>query len=126
MSVWTREEFTARLGDVGRERYHDRHPFHRRMNEGLLGREAIRSWVANRYHYQCSIPLKDAALISRCPLREVRRQWVHRILDHDGTDGDPGGIEKWLRLGEAVGLERDEIQSGRRLLPGVRFAVDAY
>src|SRR5205085_9167270 len=69
---------------------------------------------------------KDALLLARCPLRAVRRRWVQRILDHDGTDTDAGGIEKWLRLGEAAGLSRDELEGDRHLLPGVRFAVDAY
>jgi pyrroloquinoline-quinone synthase len=126
MDPWSPEEFTAQLREVGRLRYHDKHPFHRLMNEGRLDREQLRLWVANRYYYQKNIPIKDAYLLARCPLREVRRRWVQRILDHDGTPTDPGGIEKWFRLGEAVGLSRDDLESERRLLPGVRFAVDAY
>ncbi len=133
MQPWSREDFTDQLRQVGRLQYHDKHPFHRLMNEGLLNREQIRLWVANRFYYQKNIPIKDALLLARCPLREVRRIWVQRILDHDGTDprsqaelGNEGGIEKWLRLGEAVGLSRDDLESDRHLLPGVRFAVDAY
>jgi pyrroloquinoline-quinone synthase len=82
--------------------------------------------VANRFYYQKNIPIKDALLLARCPLREVRRRWVQRILDHDGWGDDPGGIEKWLRLGEATGLSREDLEGERFLLPGVRFAVDAY
>lgn len=123
---WSPEEFTAALRAVGREAYHDRHPFHRRMNEGRLGREELRTWVANRFYYQRNLPRKDALLLSRCPDREVRRAWVQRILDHDGHGNDPGGIERWLRLGEAVHLRREELETDARLLPGVRFAVDAY
>jgi len=126
MEPWPPDAFTEVLRQVGREHYHDRHPFHRLMNEGLLDEEQIRLWVANRYYYQKNIPIKDALLLARCPVREVRRRWVQRILDHDGTDSDPGGIEKWLRLGEAVGLGRDDLECDRLLLPGVRFAVDAY
>jgi pyrroloquinoline-quinone synthase len=96
------------------------------MNEGKLDREALRGWVANRFYYQTQIPIKDAAILSNCPERELRRAWIQRILDHDGRTGDEGGIEKWLRLGEAVGLKRDEMISYARLLPGVRYAVDAY
>jgi pyrroloquinoline-quinone synthase len=96
------------------------------MNGGGLTREQVQGWVYNRYYYQLSIPLKDAALMSNCPDREVRREWIQRILDHDGRQGDEGGIEAWLRLGEAVGLERDEVTSLRHVLPGVRHAVDAY
>ena len=40
--------------------------------------------------------------------------------------GNEGGIEAWLRLGEACGISRDELFDNRHLLPGVRFAVDAY
>ena len=39
---------------------------------------------------------------------------------------DPGGIESWLRLAEAVGLPRERVESLGEVLPGVRFAVDAY
>jgi pyrroloquinoline-quinone synthase len=124
--AWSADEFTAQLRAVGAEAYHDRHPFHQRMNAGALARDELRAWVANRFYYQQCIPLKDAALLSRCPDRRVRRVWVRRILDHDGHGEDPGGIEKWLRLGEAVGLARDVLEEERMLLPGVRFAVDAY
>ena len=96
------------------------------MNEGRLSPEAIRGWVANRFYYQINIPIKDAAIVSNCPLREVRRVWLHRIIDHDGARSDEGGIEAWLKLSEACGLSREETLSERHVLPGVRFAVDAY
>jgi len=121
----SREDFEARLRAMERY-YHIHHPFHVAMNEGGLDREAVRGWVANRFYYQIKIPLKDAAILSNCPDRDVRRQWIQRILDHDGREGDEGGIEAWLRLGEAVGLKREELTDLQRVLPGVRFAVDAY
>jgi pyrroloquinoline-quinone synthase len=119
-------EFTDLLQQVGTRAYHDKHPFHLAMNAGELSPEAIRLWVANRFHYQRSIPIKDAAILANCPVREIRRTWIHRITDHDGTSADEGGIEAWLRLGEACGLPRPELLDDRHLLPGVRFAVDAY
>jgi pyrroloquinoline-quinone synthase len=122
---WTQEELVARLREQG-GRYHDLHPFHRRMNEGELTREELGRWVANRYYYQVCIPLKDAAILSNCPEREVRREWIQRILDHDGDAASDGGIESWLRLGEALGVDRDEMRNERQVLPAVRFAVDAY
>ncbi|MBC8095092.1 MAG: pyrroloquinoline-quinone synthase PqqC [Akkermansiaceae bacterium] len=125
-AVWTAEEFTARLRAVGENRYHDQHPFHVLMNTGRLERTALQGWVANRFYYQTQIPIKDAVILSNCPERDVRRSWIQRILDHDGSEGDEGGIEKWLRLGEAVGLPREELLNHSRLLPGVRYAVDAY
>ena len=123
---WDAETFTAKLREAGQGAYHDKHPFHVLMNEGQLSREAVRGWVANRFYYQLNIPRKDAAIIANCPLREVRRQWLHRIVDHDGTQGDEGGIEAWLRLGEACGFSREEMLDERHVAPGVRFAVDAY
>jgi pyrroloquinoline-quinone synthase len=96
------------------------------MNAGELSRGQVQSWVANRFHYQASIPRKDAAILANCPDREVRRRWVRRILDHDGTVDGEGGIEAWLRLAEAVGLRRDEVEDERHVVPGVRFAVDSY
>ena len=107
-------------------RYHDQHPFHVRMNAGRLSRRQIQGWVANRFYYQESIPRKDAAILSNCPDLAVRRRWIRRIVDHDGTTAGEGGIEAWLRLGEAAGLTREEVRDHRHLVPGVRFAVDAY
>lgn len=123
---WNRQTFTANLRKVGAATYHDKHPFHLLMNSGQLGREALQAWVANRFYYQLKIPIKDAAILSNCPVREVRRLWLHRIVDHDGTKNEEGGIGAWLRLGEACGLKRAELLSGRHVIPGVRFAVDAY
>ena len=121
-----RETFIAKLRKVGPRAYHDKHPFHLAMNEGQLSRDALRGWIANRFYYQFNIPLKDAAILSNCPLREVRRIWIHRIVDHDGSSDNEGGIEAWLRLGKACGLSNDELTQDKHLLPGVRFAVDAY
>ena len=122
---WTAEEFVAVLRTQG-SRYHDLHPFHVRMNAGELTREELQRWVANRYYYQRSIPIKDAAILSNCFEPDVRREWISRILDHDGTQAGGGGIESWLRLGEALGVDRSDLQSERRVLPGVRYSVDAY
>jgi pyrroloquinoline-quinone synthase len=119
------DAFLARLRAVG-SHYHDRHPFHERMNAGLLSRDDLKTWAINRYYYQRSIPLKDAAILSNIPEREVRRRWVQRIVDHDGDREGTGGIEAWLRLCAAVGATRDETVSEKLVLPGVRFAVDAY
>jgi pyrroloquinoline-quinone synthase len=119
------EEFIARLRAQG-TRYHNMHPFHRRMDAGELTREELQRWVANRFYYQRCIPLKDAAILANCPEVEVRREWIRRIIDHDGTTAGEGGIESWLRLGEALGVPRGELESERRVLPAVRYAVDAY
>jgi pyrroloquinoline-quinone synthase len=123
---WSEGEFVAQLRAVGAERYHHLHPFHLRMNRGELSREEVRSWAANRFYYQRSIPLKDAAILSNCPLREVRRSWIRRIVDHDGAQGAEGGIEAWLKLAEATGLTREETLSECHVQPAVRFACDAY
>jgi pyrroloquinoline-quinone synthase len=96
------------------------------LNGGRATQQQIRGWVANRFYYQINIPLKDAAILANCNERTVRRNWVQRILDHDGHGDDPGGIESWLRLAAAVGLARAQVESLTEVLPGVRFAVDAY
>ena len=106
--------------------YHINHPFHRAMYAGEASREQIQGWVANRFYYQLNIPLKDAAILANCADRDTRREWLQRIQDHDGASGDEGGIEAWLRLAEAVGLSREQVLSQELVLPGVRFAVDAY
>lgn len=127
--AWSREAFEAQLRERGSS-YHIHHPFNVMLNTGKASVEQVRGWVANRFYYQIAIPIKDAAVLSNCPDQEVRRGWVQRILDHDGFElngqRDPGGIEAWLRLAEAVGLTRKEVQDLRHVTPGVRFAVDAY
>jgi pyrroloquinoline-quinone synthase len=123
---WSREEFKTQLLLMERY-YHIHHPYHLLMNEGKLDKAQIQGWVANRFYYQISIPIKDAAIMANCPDRKSRALWVQRIIDHDGQpQGNAGGIEAWLQLGQAVGLDREEIISQKRVLPGVRFAVDAY
>jgi pyrroloquinoline-quinone synthase len=124
-AAWTRAEFELRLRERGHA-YHIHHPFNLMLNSGRATPEQIRGWVANRFYYQINIPLKDAAILANCEERAVRRNWVQRILDHDGFGEDPGGIESWLHLAEAVGLERAAVESLAQVLPGVRFAVDAY
>jgi pyrroloquinoline-quinone synthase len=127
--AFSRTEFEAKLRERGRA-YHIHHPFNVMLNTGKATPEQVRGWVANRYCYQIAIPIKDAAILSNCDDREVRRGWIQRILDHDGFElggvKDPGGIEAWLRLAEAVGLRRDEVEDLRHVAPAVRFAVDAY
>ena len=124
-SPQTPQELEAALR-AQHSRYHHLHPFHQRMNAGELTLEEVRRWVVNRFYYQKSIPLKDAAILSNCPEVEVRREWIGRIIDHDGQTPGSGGIEAWLRLGEAVGLSRSQLLSEENVLPGVRYAVDAY
>lgn len=118
--------FEARLRQIGVERYHDRHPFHHRLHGGQCSIDQVRAWVVNRWYYQSRIPMKDAAFLSRVEDPALRRSWRSRIEDHDGTDTQPGGIARWLKLAEAVGLDPDYVASGRGVLPATRFAVDAY
>jgi pyrroloquinoline-quinone synthase len=124
-SAWEPAEFESRLREKGRA-YHIHHPFNVMLNSGRATAEQIRGWVANRFYYQINIPIKDAAIMANCTDRQVRRSWVQRILDHDGYGDDPGGIDSWLKLAEATGLKRDHVESLTDVLPGVRFAVDAY
>lgn len=124
--LWSREEFLERLRSVGTQAYHHLHPFQIRMNKGTLDRDSIKLWVANRFYYQRCLPMKDAAILSNCPLQEVRRNWIKRIVDHDGYEGQEGGIEKWIRLGIACGITREAIMDERHVRRGVRFAVDSY
>jgi pyrroloquinoline-quinone synthase len=123
--AWKREEFETQLRALGGA-YHIHHPFNVLLNSGGATREQIRGWVANRFYYQINIPRKDAAILANCDDRAVRRIWVERILNHDGHANDPGGIEAWLRLAEAVGCQRERVEQLNEVLPGVRFAVDAY
>ena len=123
--IWTRAEFEEKLREKG-QGYHIYHPFHVMMYEGKLTKEQLQSWVLNRFYYQIGIPQKDAAILSNCPDVEVRKQWIVRITDHDGVDDAVGGIEAWIKLGEAVGLTREDVTSLKHVSPGVRFAVDAY
>ncbi len=123
----TAAELHQALLAVGHERYHHRHPFHQLMHAGQLTRGQLQAWALNRYYYQSRIPIKDALILARSDDPAFRRAWRKRIVDHDGDpDGAAGGIEKWLRLAEATGLERGRVREAREILPGVRYAVDAY
>jgi pyrroloquinoline-quinone synthase len=125
-NLLTKEELHARLRAVGEARYHHRHPFHLRMHRGELTRGQLQAWAFNRYYYQSRIPIKDALLLAKSDDPAFRRSWRKRILDHDGDQSGYGGVEKWIRLAEATGLERKKVVSCEGILPGVIFAVDAY
>ncbi|MFQ5946254.1 MAG: pyrroloquinoline-quinone synthase PqqC [Anaerolineae bacterium] len=120
------EAFIERLRQEGSQRYHDRHPYHVLMHEGKLTKLQLQAWVLNRYYYQTRIPVKDALILSKSEDPAFRRMWIRRILDHDGLEEGEGGLALWLRLAEGVGLDREEASSLRSVLPGVRFACDAY
>ncbi|HEY0212879.1 MAG TPA: pyrroloquinoline-quinone synthase PqqC [Paenirhodobacter sp.] len=121
------EDLETRLREIGAARYHNLHPFHHLLHSGALNRGQVAAWALNRYYYQSSIPIKDAIVISRFRDHAVRLEWRNRIEDHDGnTHGEEGGIERWLVLTDALGLSRDYVTSTRGILPGTRFAVEAY
>jgi pyrroloquinoline-quinone synthase len=122
----TPDELEAALRAIGAERYHDKHPFHKLLHAGRLERGQVQAWALNRYYYQRQIPIKDASLMARLPTAELRRTWRARLVDHDGDGSGPGGIERWLKLAEGVGLDRAYVESTAGILPATRFAVDAY
>ena len=120
------EAFIDWLRREGESRYHDRHRYHVRMHEGSLTRVQLQQWVLNRYYYQTRIPIKDALIVSKSEDPAFRRMWLRRIRDHDGDADGEGGLAQWLRLAQGVGLDGEEVASCRSVLPGVRFACDAY
>ena len=122
----TPDALEARLRDLGARRYHNRHPFHRMLHGGACTKGQVQAWALNRYYYQAMIPLKDASLISRCEDPALRRAWRKRLEDHDGDENRPGGIERWLKLTDGLGLDRDTVTATTLLLPATRFAVQAY
>jgi pyrroloquinoline-quinone synthase len=124
--LWSADAFVARLREEGVRRYHDQHPIHQLMHAGKLTRPQLQAWTLNRYYYQTRIPIKDAIIVSKSEDPAFRRAWIRRIHDHDGATPDDGGLALWLRLAEAVGLDRAEVASCRSVLPGVRFACDSY
>ncbi len=122
----TPEELAAALRAIGTERYHNLHPFHRLLHDGKLSRGQVQAWALNRYYYQSMIPIKDALLLARLPTTALRREWRRRLVDHDGDSPGTGGIARWMKLAEGVGLDTAYVESGAGILPATRFAVDAY
>jgi len=122
----TADEMEARLRQIGATRYHNLHPFHKLLHGGKLNKQQVQAWALNRYYYQSSIPLKDATVISRFRDREIRREWIHRITDHDGEPGGEGGIDRWLKLTTGLGIDQAYVESTAGILAATRFAVDAY
>ena len=126
MKLHTPDELEAALRDIGARRYHRLHPFHKLLHGGKCTKGQVQAWALNRYYYQSMIPIKDASLIARCEDSSIRREWRSRLVDHDGEGADDGGIARWLRLTDGLGLDRNYVTSLRGLLPATRFAVDAY
>ncbi|MBS1103348.1 pyrroloquinoline-quinone synthase PqqC [Gluconobacter sp. Dm-62] len=126
MTLLTPDQLEAKLRQIGAERYHNRHPFHRKLHDGKLDRAQVQAWALNRYYYQARIPAKDATLLARLPTAELRREWRRRIEDHDGTEPGTGGVARWLMLTDGLGLDREYVESLDGLLPATRFSVDAY
>ncbi|HUZ62833.1 MAG TPA: pyrroloquinoline-quinone synthase PqqC [Acetobacteraceae bacterium] len=124
--VLSPEALEAALRDIGAARYHNLHPFHRMLHGGKLNRAQVQAWALNRFYYQSRIPAKDATLLARLPTADLRRTWRSRLLDHDGDAPGTGGVARWLKLAEGVGLDREYVESTAGILPGTRFAVDAY
>ncbi|NWH08272.1 MAG: pyrroloquinoline-quinone synthase PqqC [Alphaproteobacteria bacterium] len=126
MQPRTETELEAELRAIGAARYHHLHPFHALLHEGKLSKEQVQAWALNRYVYQSRIPIKDASLIARCEDKDLRRIWRQRLIDHDGMAPGEGGIERWLKLTDDLGLRREAVTTMRLALPATRFAVDAY
>jgi len=122
----TPDELESELRAIGAVRYHHLHPFHKLLHGGKLSKQQVQAWALNRYYYQVMIPIKDAHALSKLPTSELRREWRRRIIDHDGDREGTGGIERWLKLAEGVGLDRAYVQSTEGILAGTRFAVEAY
>ena len=114
------------LRAIGAERYHIHHPFHRLLHDGQLTRGQVQAWALNRFYYQASIPVKDATLLARLPTADLRREWRRRLVDHDGDAPGTGGVARWLKLAQGVGLDPERVEAGSGILPATRFAVDAY
>jgi coenzyme PQQ biosynthesis protein C len=126
MTLLSHIDLEAALRDIGAKRYHRLHPFHGLLHSGQCSKGQVQAWALNRYYYQATIPIKDASLIARCDDSAVRREWRSRLVDHDGEHEGDGGIARWLKLTDGLGLDRDYVTSLRGLLPGTRFAVEAY
>ena len=124
--LWTNKQFENELRDIGKVRYHDNCKFHHLLHSGKLNKGQVQAWAINRYYYQINISIKDSALMSRIKEPNLRRVWIKRILDHDGRQNDEGGIERWYKLTDGLGLNRDYVKSTDGILPATRFAVDAY
>lgn len=120
------DQLEVALRAIGDARYHNKHPFHLRMNQGLLTKGQLQAWSLNRYYYQSMIPIKDAVILSRIEDAATRRIWRQRIIDHDGDNDDSGGIARWLALTDGLGLARGDVVGSIGILPATRFAVDAY
>ena len=126
MNLLSPDELEARLRAIGAQRYHRLHPFHHLLHGGQCTRGQVQAWALNRYYYQARIPVKDASLIARCDDPDIRREWRRRLVDHDGGEAREGGIARWLKLTDGLGLERNYVTSLAGILPATRFAVDAY
>jgi len=125
-ALMTGDELEAALRQIGAERYHANHRFHKLLHGGRLSKAQVQAWALNRYYYQARIPIKDATILARMEDPALRRAWRQRIIDHDGAKAGEGGIERWLKLTDGLDLPRSYVASTEGILPATRFAVDAY
>ena len=125
MKTTVQDGFTVESLERNVTFWHD-HPFSVHLREGKLSREALKSWVANRYYYQKCIPLKDAAILANCDNSDVRRRWAARLLAQDGDAPGRGELAEWRQLAAAVGIADAELADDTLVVPGVRFAADSY
>ena len=126
MTLLSPQAFESHLRQTGAARYHNLHPFHRLLHSGELDKTQVQAWALNRYIYQSRIPVKDAIIVSRLPTPELRANWRTRLEDHDGMDGTDGGIARWLKLTDGLGLDRETVKAESQALPATVFAADAY
>ncbi len=106
-------------------RYFLNHPFMKLFYAGRLTNEQIRAWIVNRFYYQKQMPLKDSIILANCTDTAARKLWLQRLMKREGVGGYRGDVEGWAMLAEAAGISRKTLEN-TEVLPGVRFAVDAY
>jgi pyrroloquinoline-quinone synthase len=119
-------ELETALRQLGEQRYHVHHPFHRLLHAGELNKGQVQAWALNRFCYQAAIPRKDAALIARTDDPALRREWRRRLVDHDGDAPGDGGVARWLKLAEGLDLDVEAVRGQDLALPATRFACEAY
>ena len=125
-SPMDRQEFIDALVELGNQRYHSLHPFHKLLHNGKLSFPQVQAWALNRFYYQWSIPRKDLTLMARINDVKLRLEWRSRVIDHEGDIDGSGGIARYLQLCEKLNLDLEYVKSCKGLLPATRFAVDAY
>ena len=96
------------------------HPFYECWSAGELSRETLAEYAKQYYTHVAAFPTYVSAVHARCDDLSVRQMLLENLIEEErGPDNHP---ELWLRFGEGLGVDREDVLSAE-LLPRTEASV---